>query len=97
MDDPRKVMAELPESHREIQDGNAPDPGEHGTHGMQRVIDDYGRSGDRDNSKAPCDDAVVVLARIEVLLEGIGVALETCMRRIARPQRPPLLEQQGRE
>jgi hypothetical protein len=92
-----EIVAELAETHREVQHRDVPQPGEHRAHGRKQVVHDENDDDRGEHREHPRQHAVVELAGIQLALQCRRVTLECRMHGVSLPQRVHLLEQQRRE
>src|SRR3990170_432171 len=68
-----KIMAELPESHREIEREHVECKRKQRTPAHEQRVHEPGKKHLREHGNQPCNDAVLGLARVELALQETGI------------------------
>ena len=96
-DDLGEGMAELAESHCQIQHRDVPDPGRGKADVEQEIVNRHRYQHPGQHGQQPGDHALILLAGIEMIAQRVDVAQIRAMGRIARGERPGLLDQEGKQ
>ena len=92
-----EVVAELPETQRDVEDAHGPGKGQHRTELPEPPVHEARNGRRHSHGKQPRHPAMRGLAGIEVAAHGARPGAQTSMNRVVESERARLLQQQGNE